>query len=95
MQYQSLQEIYNEIGDAKGLYKGQLDGEELLYSDATLEVLNSTLNPQFLVKFKGMFPIALTTLDFDATPTDIDYFTAEVIFKYTVYTITDLAGNPL
>ena len=92
---ESLQEIYNEIGDSRELYKNQFGGEELLYSDATLEVLNSTLNPQFLVKFKGMFPISLTTLDFDATPTDVDYFTAEVTFKYTVYTITDLAGNPL
>ncbi len=92
---ESLQEIYSEYAEAKQLYKNQLDGEELLYSDATLEVLNSTLNPQFLVKFKGMFPISLTTLDFDATPTDVDYFTAEVTFKYTVYTITDLAGNPL
>jgi hypothetical protein len=92
---ESLQEIYNEYAEARELYKNQLDGEELLYSDATLEVLNSTLNPQFLVKFKGMFPISLTTLDFDATPTDVDYFTAEVTFKYTVYTITDLAGNPL
>ena len=92
---ESLQEIYNEYAEARQLYKNQLDGEELLYSDATLEVLNSSLNPQFLVKFKGMFPISLTTLDFDATPTDVDYFTAEVTFKYTVYTITDLAGNPL
>ena len=92
---ESLQEIYNEFGETRELYKNQLSGEELLYSDATLEVLNSTLNPQFLVKFKGMFPISLTTLDFDATPTDADYFTGEVTFKYTVYTITDLAGNPL
>ena len=92
---ESLEEIYNEQASARGLYKGEFSGEELLYSDATLEVLNSTLNPQFLVKFSGMFPTSLTTIDFDATPTDVDYFTAEVTFKYTVYNITDLAGNPL
>ena len=96
---QSLAETYNEIAEGAEKYNGTSSipqmGEELLYSDATLQVLNSTFNPQFLVKFSGMFPTYLTTLNFDATPTDIDYFTAECTFKYTVYTITDLAGNPL
>lgn len=93
---ESLAEIYSEYSESGKLYSKQFaNSEEVLYSDATLEVLNSTMNPQFHVKFKGMFPVSLTTLDFDATPTDIDYFTAECTFKYTVYTITDLVGNPL
>ena len=92
---EALTEVYAEQQKRSDLYDGQLEGEELMYSDGTLQVLNSTSNPQFLVKFGGLFPIGLTTLDFDATPTDIDYFTAEVTFKYTVYNITDLAGNPL
>ena len=33
---------------------------------------------------------SLTTLSFDATDTDIEYFTADVSFKYTMYNITDL-----
>jgi len=37
----------------------------------------------------------LTTLTFDATDTDIQYFTADVGFKYTSYNITDLSGNEL
>ena len=32
----------------------------------------------------------MTTLSFDATDTDIEYFTADVSFKYTMYNITDL-----
>ena len=92
---ESLNQVYAEQQKRAALYDAQLDGEELMYSDGTLQVLNSTSNPQFLVKFSGMFPTELTTLDFDATPTDIDYFTAECTFKYTVYNITDLAGNPL
>ena len=93
---ESLQEIYAEYAKSAEKYKGQFDeGEELLYSDATLQVLNSQLNPQFLVKFRDLFPTSLSTLNFDATTTDIEYFTADCTFKYTVYTITDLAGNPL
>jgi len=92
---ESLSEIYTEEQERAELYKSEMGGEELLYSDGTLQVLNSTSNPQFLVKFSGLFPTSLTTLDFDATPTDINYFTAECTFQYTVYNITDLAGNPL
>jgi hypothetical protein len=71
--------------------KGQLN----MYSDATLNVLSSNQNANFKIKFKDMFPYSLTTLQFDATDTDIDYFTAEVSFKYTMFNITDLNGNPL
>ena len=92
---ENLAEIYRELAKAQEVYEGEMEGEQLLYSDGTLQVLNSTSNPQFLVKFSGMFPTSLSTLDFDATPTDIEYFTAEATFKYTMYNITDLAGNPL
>ena len=37
----------------------------------------------------------LTSLEFDATETDINYFTAEVGFKYTIYDITNLSGKDL
>jgi hypothetical protein len=42
-----------------------------------------------------MFPYALSSLDFDATEEDVNYFTSEVSFKYTMYNILDRRGNPL
>ena len=66
-----------------------------IYSDGTLQILSNNLIPQFNVNFRDMFPYNLTTVVFDATDTDIQYFTAEVSFKYTIYSITDLSGNPL
>ena len=66
-----------------------------IYSDGTLQVLSSNLVAKFNVNFKDMFPYSLSTITFDATDTDIEYFTAEVSFKYTVYTLTDLNNNPL
>ena len=50
---------------------------------------------KFQVNFKDLFPYSLTTLNFDATDTDIEYFTASVSFKYTIYNLTDLENNPL
>ena len=66
-----------------------------IYSDGTLTVLTSSQNPKFKIMFKDLWPYNLTTLNFDATDTDIEYFTAEVSFKYTIYEITNLSGNTL
>ena len=66
-----------------------------IYSDGTLQILSSNLIPKFQVKFEGLFPYSLTTMTFDATDTDIEYFTAEASFKYTIYSITDLENKPL
>ena len=57
------------------------------FSDGSLHILNSNFRPQAIVKFKDLFPVSLTSLDFEASDTDVNYFTAEVSFKYTVYNI--------
>ena len=66
-----------------------------IYSDATLQILKSSQIANFQIKFNDLFPYSLSTLTFDATQTDIQYFTADVGFKYTIYNILDLSGNPL
>ena len=66
-----------------------------IYSDGTLQILSSNLVPQFQVVFSDLFPYSLSTVTFDATDTDIEYFTADVSFKYTIFNITDLSGNKL
>ena len=65
------------------------------FSDATLQILNSNYKPSVLVNFKDAFPTTLSTLDFDVSTRDYAYFTAEVSFKYTIFTITDPNGNRL
>jgi len=79
-----------------GLTKGRyVRDKQNIYSDGTLQILSSNLIAKFNVNFKDLFPYSLTTLTFDATDTDIQYFTADVGFKYTSYNITDLSGNEL
>ena len=63
------------------------------FSDATLQVLNSNYKPSVLINFRDAFPISLSTLDFDVTTRDYNYFTAEATFKYTIFNITDPNGN--
>jgi hypothetical protein len=66
-----------------------------IYSDATMNVLTSSQNTNFKVKYRDLFPVSLSDLEFDATNEDIQYFTADVTFKYTIYDIVDLNGDPL
>ena len=88
-QYDQLKKDDNRT-DA--IVEDQGDPRYFNYSDATLQVLNSNYKPSVLINFKDAFPISLSTLDFDVTTRDYNYFTAEVTFKYTIYNITDPNG---
>lgn len=72
-----------------------LDDKLLQYCDGTLHILNSNYRNIAMVKFKDLFPISLTPLQFTASDDDINYFTAEVSFRYTYYDILDPTGDPL
>mgnify|MGYP007029093412 FL=1 len=60
------------------------------FSDATLQVLNNNNLANFDVVFKDIFPVDLSTLSFDVTGSDNDYFTATATFKYTLYEIRNV-----
>ena len=66
---------------------GQRDQKEA-FCDGTLRILNSNYREVSKVKFTDLFPTSLTSLDFDATNTDIQFFTAQATFKYTIYNLT-------
>jgi hypothetical protein len=63
------------------------------FSDGALTIQNSNYRTTAIVKFKDLFPVALTSLEFDTGVTDIQYFTAEATFKYLVYNIVDSDGR--
>ena len=65
---------------------GQRDSKEA-FCDGTLRILNSNYREVAKVKFIDLFPTSLTSLEFDATNTDIQFFTAEATFKYTIYNL--------
>ena len=69
--------------------KDGLRDEKEVFSDGSLHILNSNFQDVAIVKFNDLFPVALTSLEFDATETDINYFTAEATMRYTVYNIFD------
>jgi len=65
------------------------------FSDGSLRILNSNFRDVAIIKFKDLFPVALSSLEFNATETTVNYFTADATFKYTVYNILGTDGQPL
>jgi len=72
--------------------RGVTDPKEA-FSDGSLHILNSNFRDTAIVKFRDLFPVFLTSLEFEATEADTTYFTAEVTFKYTVYNILKPDGR--
>ncbi|MBU88970.1 MAG: hypothetical protein CMA57_01025 [Euryarchaeota archaeon] len=91
---ESMQE-FNDLENEAVLPGNYGKSGDNIYSDGTLQILSSNLVPKFNVSFKDLFPYSLSTITFDATDTDVDYFTADVSFKYTIYNLTDLNNNAL
>lgn len=65
---------YQSIAN-RSIYTG--DG---VFSDITLLVTTSAMNPNIEITFFDCFPIDLSELSFDSTSADVDYLTATVTF---------------
>jgi len=76
-QYKDLMERNQALNPEKGE----------LYSNITLAILDNKHNPKFEVMFEDCFPTMLSDIEFGSTDTTIQYLTANVTFKYTLYTI--------
>jgi len=63
------------------------------FSDGSLIIQNSNYRINSIVKFKDLFPVSLSSLEFDTSVSDIQYFTADATFKYTIYNIFDSDGR--
>ena len=87
---ESYQEFKDQVRNPEGL-----PDTKLQFVDGTLHILNSNFRDVAMVKFQDLFPVNLTSLEFTASDEDINYFTAQVSFKYTMYNIVDPTGTPL
>jgi Tfp pilus assembly ATPase PilU len=90
---ESLQEIYDlQNEDVGTTLRTNNQSPMNLYSDGTLTILDAMQIENFKVKFQDLFPYSLSTIQFDATLADTEYFTAEVSFKYLNYKIVKGSG---
>ena len=82
----SKSNVSNELGKIR--YPAPSQGAAL--SDATLMVLTNKNNPVVEVRFKDIFPISLINLEYNQQATDINYLTAQVTFKYSIYNFASI-----
>jgi len=61
-----------------------------LYSDGTLIVLNSNMNPNKQVNFKDLYPVSLSDVTFDVTQTDVEYVTCTCDFRFRSFDIASV-----
>lgn len=58
-----------------------------------LEILNSNWRTTIVIEFEDLFPVSLTSLEFDATDQNIEYMVAQATFKYKIYRIKNKDGD--
>jgi len=81
---EDLQEIYDWQNSSSTPYVPNVSGIDL-YSSGVLSIFDSNNQTKIKVVFEHMFPYYLTTVQFDATVTELQPLTAQVSFKYTIY----------
>ena len=64
-----------------------------LYSDATLFVLTSKNNANLEVRFRDLYPVSLSGLNYNQQETDIQYLTANVTFAYKIYEFATVGAS--
>tara|TARA_Y100000385_G_scaffold211556_1_gene219633 strand:+ start:275 stop:865 length:591 start_codon:yes stop_codon:yes gene_type:complete len=75
----------NDIGDVRASTP-----ELAMTSDSVLTILTNKNNPVVECRFRDVFPTSLSGLTYSQNQTDVEYLTATVNFKYTIYEIITL-----
>jgi len=75
----------NDIGDVRASTP-----ELAMTSDSVLTILTNKNNPVVECRFRDVFPTSLSGLTYSQNQTDVEYLTAAVTFKYTIYEIVTL-----
>jgi hypothetical protein len=73
----------------KNANSDQIESGPVEYSNGQLMIITSNFNPSFFIDYRNIFPINLSSIDFDATVDDIEFFTATATFKFQNYFIRD------
>jgi len=58
-----------------------------VFSDATLTILNSAMNPNKEIQFTDVYPASLSDLPFTTQGADVDYIECTATFRYRTFKI--------
>tara|TARA_R110002072_G_scaffold91449_1_gene203949 strand:- start:41 stop:637 length:597 start_codon:yes stop_codon:yes gene_type:complete len=94
-QFSKFRDITSNVGEGLRLAPkddvGRVDdsttSDRFMYSDGFLMLLSNKNNPIVEVRFRNIFPITLSALEFTQSATDVEYLTATADFAYEIYEI--------
>jgi hypothetical protein len=84
-----------DFAQAKNIYQKQRSVDFLAdgpYSDATVTILNSAMQPNLEVQFEDCYPTALSDLQFSTTSPSVDYIECQATFRYKLFRILRLGS---
>ena len=84
-----------DFAQAKNIYQKQRSVDFLAdgpYSDATVTILNSAMQPNLEVQFEDCYPTALSDLQFSTTAPSVDYIECQATFRYKLFRILRLSS---
>lgn len=61
-----------------------------IVSDARLTIMTNSMNPNYEINFRDMYPLALSDLQFDTKDTEVDYIEATATFLYRDFKINKI-----
>ena len=91
--YNAVHTWIRDVGNADQM--ARTTPEENILTNGQLHIVTSQYNPAFIVEFRDIFPVSLSGLQFDATMSDVEYITAEVVFKHQQFFLRDKNLQPL
>ena len=97
-QFRTFRDVTSNVGGGSknepSAEIGQIDdsstSDRSMYSDAFLLLLSNKNNPIVEVRFRNIFPISLSALEFTQSATDVEYITATAEFAYEIYEIVTI-----
>lgn len=75
---------YKELADQPSYTGGGI------YSDASLTILTSAMNPNVRIEIRDLFPVSLTPIEMSALNSDIEYIEATATFRFLGYSFVRL-----
>ncbi len=85
-----------DFAQSKNIYEKQRQVDFMAdgpYSDATLTILNSAMQPNLEVQFEDCYPTALSDLQFSTTSPSVDYIECQATFRYKLFRILRLSSS--
>ena len=68
------------------------DADKNYKNDATLLIYTSLNNINNEIKFHDVFPVQLSSVEFNAQGTDVEYLQADLVLKYTSFEFRSIEG---